>query len=175
MNMSANSKKSNTFRSGISLAALLAAAGLVACTNSQPQSQQQDDQHLQQQAEKATEQVKADAKVAAAEAKVATANAGRQLKDIAKGVRQGLHNGSDNAGSDSASGNTGAGDGKPSAGRIDINSASQDELAALPGVSSSKAQEIINARPYGSSHDLVAKGVMSESRYERIARRITAR
>lgn len=161
--------KVNTFRLGISLAALLAAGGLVACTTTQPQSQEQQDQHLQRQAERTTEQVKANAKVAAAEAKVATANAGRQLRDIAKGVREGLHSGS------GSEGDTGAGDGKPSAGRIDINSASQSELAALPGVSASKAREIIDGRPYGSSHDLVTKGLMSESRYERIARRVTAR
>lgn len=150
--------------------AVLGAVGFAGCSMGQPsrpQTQQEEDQQIQQKAAQTTQQVKADAKVAAADAKVATANAGRKLKDIAKGVREGLH--------DQSGGDTGGGDGKPSAGRIDLNSASEEELAALPGVSSSKARQIINGRPYSSSHDLVTKGLLSESRYERVARRVTAR
>jgi len=145
---------------GIS-AGLLSALILAGCAS----APQQQDQQLQQQAAQTTQEVKQGAKEAAAEAKVATANAGRELKDIAAGVRQGLHT----SGSDGASGP------KPSAGRIDLNSASEEDLAGLPGIGDSKAKEIIAARPYGSSHDLVGKGILSESHYERIARKVTAR
>ncbi|HEY0758347.1 MAG TPA: helix-hairpin-helix domain-containing protein [Acidisarcina sp.] len=154
-----------TLARAVTLALLAAASAMLACNK--PQTQQQEDQQIQQQAAKTTEQVKSDAKVAAEEAKVATADAGRKLKDIAVGVREGLHNGS--------SGDSAAADSKPSAGRIDLNAASEDELASLPGIDDAKAKYIIAGRPYSSSHDLVAKGILSQSRYERIARRVTAR
>jgi len=147
------------------LTGLLVAGALTACTR--PQTQQEQDQQLRDQAAKTTVEVKQQAREAAAEAKVATAEAGREIKDIAAGVRDGLHDGS---GSSSA-----ISDSKPGAGRIDLNSASQDDLTTLPGIGASKAKEIISSRPYSSSHDLVVKGILSESRYERIAHRVTAR
>lgn len=147
--------------------AVLVLSGAAFCgCNMKPQPP--SDQQIQQQAAKTTEQVRAGAKVAAADAKVAAANAARKLNDIAAGVRQGMHDGS-------AADDRSAPESKTNGGRIDLNRASLDDLATLPGVSGVKAQAIIDGRPYGSSHDLVSRGLLSESHYERIARRITAR
>ena len=137
----------------ISIGLGLTGLGLTACT--QPPS---NDQQLQDQAAKATEVAKKQSEEALAQARVAAANAERAVNDVAAGVKQGLH------------------DNKPSAaiGRVDLNNASPVDLAALPGVSAVKAAQIVHHRPYASPHDLVEKGVMSDSQYARIAGQVTA-
>ncbi len=117
------------------------------------------DQHLQEQAAQATEQAKQGSKEALADAKVAAANAERAVNDVAAGVKQGL---------DSKS--------APSGGaRMDLNDASEADLATLPGISVSKAKQIIRHRPYTSTHDLVKSGVLTESQFDDIAPKITVR
>jgi DNA uptake protein ComE-like DNA-binding protein len=46
--------------------------------------------------------------------------------------------------------------------KLDINSASKDDLAALPGMTADDAQKIIDGRPYTSTHDLVSNVVSKE-------------
>ncbi|HEY2798510.1 MAG TPA: helix-hairpin-helix domain-containing protein [Thermoanaerobaculia bacterium] len=48
-------------------------------------------------------------------------------------------------------------------GRIDVNTASESELEALPGIGASSAKKIIAARPYKSLDDLSRSGVSSSS------------
>jgi DNA uptake protein ComE-like DNA-binding protein len=118
------------------------------------------DQELQQQAAQTTQQVKQDAQEAAANAKVAAAKAERKVDDIAAGVREGLNNGD-----------------KPAPGRpgvVNINAAGVDRLSGLPGISATRAQRIVDGRPYASPHDLVDKGIISEAEYQRISGRIVA-
>jgi hypothetical protein len=115
-----------------------------------------NDQQLKDQAAQTTEQVKRDAQEAAANARVAAANAERKVDDVAAGVKEGLHNG------------------KPVPGSIDINSASTDQLDTLPGITPTRARRIVDNRPYGAPHDLVAKGVVSEAEYARISGNIVA-
>jgi DNA uptake protein ComE-like DNA-binding protein len=139
------------------LALTLCIVWLAGCNNNNtPQS----DQQLKQDAAKTTEQVKQGAQQAAADAKVAAANAERKVDDIAAGVKEGMDS------------NT-----KPAPGReqsIDINSAGPGRLTELPGISATRAQRIIDGRPYTSPHDLVDKGIISEAEYGRISGRITA-
>ncbi len=162
--MTRTTTRGNNLRTRLitSLATCLALVWLAGC-NTTPQSRQQEDQQLKDQAAKTTADVKAGAKVAAANAKVAAANAERKLGDIASGVKQGLH-------SDTAD------NGKPSAAhqRVDLNSATAVEIAALPGISGSKAQDIVDGRPYARPHDLVKKGLLSEHQYQRVASQIAA-
>ena len=120
-------------------------------------NQQPSDEQLKQQAQQATQQAKAGAQQAAADAKVAAANAERKVNDIAAGVKAGLKS-----------------DGKAANGQVDINSASEDQLTDLPGISGSRAQRIIRGRPYGNPHDLVSKGILTSEQYNRISGQITA-
>ncbi len=57
---------------------------------------------------------------------------------------------------------------------ININAASEKELDMLPGVGPVTAQKMIEARPYGSLEDLLAKKIVSERVYGLIQDKITA-
>ncbi|HEX5234267.1 MAG TPA: helix-hairpin-helix domain-containing protein [Silvibacterium sp.] len=135
------------------LASCVALFWLAGCTG--PQS----DQQIKQNAARTTEQVRAEAKQAAAEAKVAAANARREAKDIAAGVREGVHNNPSDADHSRS---------------VDINSASQARLTTLPGISAARARRIINNRPYDAPRDLVRKGVLTQAEYDRISDDIVA-
>jgi DNA uptake protein ComE-like DNA-binding protein len=52
--------------------------------------------------------------------------------------------------------------------RIDINTASLDELMKTPGMTRTWAVRIIRYRPYRAKNDLVDKGVVSNQAYVRI-------
>ncbi|QNI30339.1 helix-hairpin-helix domain-containing protein [Alloacidobacterium dinghuense] len=120
-------------------------------------SQQSSDEQLKQQAAQTTAQAKAGAQQAAADAKVAAANAERKVNDIAAGVKEGLKS-----------------NGKPGAGTVNINSASEDQLVDLPGITGARAQRIIRGRPYGDPHDLVSKGILTSEQYGRISGQVVA-
>ena len=49
---------------------------------------------------------------------------------------------------------------------IDVNRASVDELAELPGIEKEDAERIVRARPYETKSDLVRRGVVSEHQFE---------
>jgi DNA uptake protein ComE-like DNA-binding protein len=117
------------------------------------------DQHLQEQAAQATEQAKQGSKVALADARVAAKNAEQAVNDVAAGVKQGIDSKTAPAGT----------------GRLDLNDASEADLASLPGISVAKARQIIEHRPYTSSHDLVKSGVLTESQFDDIAPKVTVR
>jgi competence protein ComEA len=59
--------------------------------------------------------------------------------------------------------------------KIDLNSASKEELDALPGIGEANAQKIIDGRPYKSKSDLQSRGILSSSTYDKIKDRVTAR
>jgi competence protein ComEA len=58
---------------------------------------------------------------------------------------------------------------------IDINSASKDELDALPGIGSVRAEAIIKGRPYKGKDELHRKKIIPMNVYEGIKDRIVAR
>jgi len=58
---------------------------------------------------------------------------------------------------------------------LDINSASREQLLALPEMTPSSADAIITGRPYKNSAELVQKRILSKSQYDKIADRVTAK
>src|SRR5215467_7850054 len=63
---------------------------------------------------------------------------------------------------------------KTKAAKVDINSASEEELEALPGVGAATAEKIIAGRPYASVADLEKAGVSAKT-IEQIKPLVTAK
>ena len=57
---------------------------------------------------------------------------------------------------------------------VDINSATKEQLDALPGIGEAYSQKIIDGRPYNSKHDLVTKKVLPQNVYDKIKGKIVA-
>lgn len=83
----------------------------------------------------------------------ATAQAKRDVKAVAAGIREGWSRD------------------KP----LDINSASKGDLTSLPDVSAAQADRVIAGRPYTDSGELVTRHIMPKALYDKISDRIIAR
>lgn len=58
---------------------------------------------------------------------------------------------------------------------INLNTATQEQLETLPGVTHIRAGRVIAARPYDDPHDVVTRHILSEQEYKRIADRVTTK
>lgn len=58
---------------------------------------------------------------------------------------------------------------------LDINSASVDELKALPAVGDTYAKKIVDGRPYKQNDELVQRKIVPQATYDKIKDQIVAR
>ncbi len=90
----------------------------------------------------------------------ATANATAQIKNDTKAVAEGVRDGLRRSSSDQP---------------LNLNTATQSQLTALPGISNETAERIVANRPYHTTHDLIDRRLVTAGQYNQIADRITAK
>jgi len=83
----------------------------------------------------------------------ATANMKRDAKAVAAGIKEGWSRD------------------RP----LDLNSASQEDLTTLPGISGADADRIIAGRPYDSPNDLMSRRILSKAKFDQISDRVKAK
>jgi DNA uptake protein ComE-like DNA-binding protein len=62
----------------------------------------------------------------------------------------------------------------PAADLLDINTATPEQLNALPGFGSAYTRRVIAGRPYSAKNQLVTRGVLPKSAYDLVSSRIVA-
>ena len=59
--------------------------------------------------------------------------------------------------------------------KVDLNGATREELAKLPGIGEATADKIIAARPFKSKNDLLARKIVTRAEFAKISARIDAK
>jgi competence protein ComEA len=58
--------------------------------------------------------------------------------------------------------------------KIDINTATGDQLKAIPGIGDAYSKRIIDGRPYTAKNQLVSRGILPQGVYDKIKDQIIA-
>ena len=142
------------FSLALAIALTVAGCGLVQSDNRTDEQKRESEQRTRDEVAKATERAKPELKKAGEELKEAAKTAAGQAHAAAEGVRDGWE--------------------RSRSHKLDLNSASESELTALPGITRRDAHKIIAGRPYRAPHELVEKGIVSPEQYDHIHQEVDA-
>lgn len=138
----------------VALVVGVAGCGLVQSDNKSDEQKRNDEQKTRDDVAKATERAKPELQKAGQELNEAAKTAAGQAKAAAQGLKEGWERGRSE--------------------KLDLNSANESELAALPGVTRRDARKIIAGRPYRDARELVEKGILTDEQYAQIRGDVTA-
>jgi DNA uptake protein ComE-like DNA-binding protein len=145
------------WRSGFAIVILISLTWMFAGCNSRSraQTQAQQDQEERERVAKATEEARHESEKAALQVEQAARQAEHQAKVAGQGVKEGWNR--DN-----------------NQGRLDLNTATGDELRAL-SLSQAQIRQIIDERPYRTPEDLVTRGILTQADYQNIRDHVTVK
>jgi DNA uptake protein ComE-like DNA-binding protein len=63
----------------------------------------------------------------------------------------------------------------PAMPKVDINSASKEDLMKVPGIGDATADKIVAGRPFKTKAELVSKGIVTKAAYAKIASHVIAK